>query len=488
MVALAALTACLLPSDSSGKLRIDVRGVPAMFFVGDRVIVSASVVDASGAEIPNENVRFTTDNDAALEIRPLTGRQAEFLAHLSQQVTVRATAISYSLPPVAFTVNINPGVSIDSITPSQGRWGDEIVAYGAGLDSLNLIHFHVDGIPTHPMSFEGLSPRPDRYGRVMVVIPAGAHPDSPTEAIAQSGSANGPRVTVTAQEDRYEPNEAAPSDLGTLPELYHNPGLALERRVRGDARPAIDWYRFTNTTTQDRTIRLMGAATGGTGFIVNNATGQTAFFWDGSGESTVCSGVAQGSPHPVGDTLTVALKDLPAGTYDIEIDYERRNQDRPYELMIMPEYMSMMDADAAEGNDYCEAATSVTVGAAARPLTIDRPNDDDWFRFTVPAGGLNLRFLVQFADSNDLDLEILRSFLPDSAVFVAASFSADENAEDYTVSLPPGNYLLHVSSFLALPVDYTLSITAVPAAGTAAVAGTGRRENAWREKARRRVR
>ncbi|MFQ5810651.1 MAG: hypothetical protein ACE5JM_13640, partial [Armatimonadota bacterium] len=172
----------------------------------------------------------------------------------------------------------------------------------------------------------------------------------------------------------------------------------------------------------------------------------------------------------------IALRDLPAGTYDIIIPYVPAGDPAAYEVLILSQYLSVVSPDVAEENDYCDVAADLSALAVGEVLTIDNFHDIDWFRFSVPSPGQSVDITatptaaLPLDDNPDLDLYIVMDGRPDSLPLVRASAAFGPTATLSVDSLGPGDYFLIVVDFPGIPASYTLSSTFGPPRAPSATA------------------
>ncbi len=119
----------------------------------------------------------------------------------------------------------------------------------------------------------------------------------------------------------------------------------------------------------------------------------------------------------------------------------------------------------AEVNDTRAQANALTVGTPVKG-TISAASDVDWYAFTVPAGGANVRFQTFDAGGTACDPQH-GGVDPFIEVYDAAGTfvdGADDNGlqpwcEDLTVALAAGTNYVMVGGWIPVPFDYTLKVT-----------------------------
>jgi hypothetical protein len=493
---------CLLPSDHSPRLSVDVDALPPLLLPGDTVLAQARLLDAAGRPVPNAGFVFNSDNAKALEVVARDSRSALLLLRDTGQATVLVAAEGYPAVPAAERlVAVRPGLQIDSIRPLVARYGETVTIYGVGLNP--AAHPEIRGgdrtLAVH--HFAPADPaRPWRVGRLAVYVTAGMPLRRPIEVRSDRGAATSRDTLVVIPEDIYEPNgESVPTDLGTLTTDLVNPALAFERSVPGDVRETVDAYRFTTADHSAWTVRVAGlsgaefvalADTTVSGIPVATFEYLHAFAW------SKCGGTARGVfaeakiYYPRSDTLRVPRIRTPSELrmwLDYSPDDSLNVQDRPYYLSITKGYSSDLPPDASEPNDWCQVATPITLSDQPRALSIDRPIDFDWFRFEVTGPGATITADLRFDTPNDLDLLLFRDLLPDSVSQpIWRADSSSQTHETASMPLPPGKYYAVVYSWLARPGGYhaTFSaqgLSAPPALPSAAPEPAAKRRAAGRE-------
>jgi hypothetical protein len=359
-----------------------------------------------------------------------------------------------------------------------------------GLDPDSLFSVTLGGVDAQVAGFTPVDPeRPEREATLLVWAP----PPAPRRsAMALLGFAGGVLLTDTvdvAQRDLFEPNDTLPHSLGTLPNGFRNPALALEARLRDTTAPAdqqpADWYTFDNPVTQDRTVAFGSEGALGQAFGViladslewNRITRDYAVgpgSWAVGIGTYLCAGLGftrSGETIKVEEVLfplsILAIRNLPAGRYHVLVPFVPFGTPTRYELVVLNSYTSVLAPDGAEENDYCDVATPLNVvGSVSGSFTVDNPHDVDWFRFTIPGGSarvVTVRVTAQNPDA-DLDLYLARDFRPDSLYLVQVASRAGP-VDSVTAVLASGDYFLVVVDFQGQPTAYALNSAA--AAGSA---------------------
>lgn len=476
--------ACVYPTERSAGLRVEIDEIPELL-AGEIHRLSATVVDAAGTPVPNGEVAFASE-DAQVAVVDVTGAMLATGPGVTQ---IRARAVGFEeAEPGVETVRIHDQIEIDSVRPLQVRFGDTLNIYGAGLNpepfgpGTQFISVLLGPVEAVPKSYAPNDPdAPNRFGRLTVWVPPPTPPLVGTAVFGVEGLALNDRDTIRVlQRDLYEPNDTIPADLGVLDPSFHNPALAFELRPRDDSL-RTDWYRITRPTAGDVSILLrssnVSAETYQAYFTDSLAwNGDAQEFQIGPSAFTIgpglyaCRGVPFVVPQFPAESTIVALRDLPAGTYDFLIGYGAPGR---YELTVRNEYVSSVQPDSFEENDFCDVAKPWTLGES-KLLTIDNPRDIDWFRFDVAGAPVPARFEIQSeAEGSDLDIYVLRDYTPDSLVVVGVSQIGGET-DEVTAVLSPGAYFLVSVDFAGVATPYRLSsavVAAEAAAETVAPAG-----------------
>ena len=397
-------------------------------------------------------------------------------------------------------------MQIDSIRPETAPVGDLVRIFGIGLvdnvpvfDSVPLIRIEAAPVPLPPPAPDpgnlptvlpipplvvvgyppqvtlGGAPAPIqsfvprdtleifREGVLTVWVPALALDASLATVISSRGSGSSDRVLSVTRADVFEPNETAPADLGTLDTAFRNPALGLEPTAGG--RVGIDWYVFSTTVVQHRTITLSWSGAGPDSVFVGDSILWNAALqrheigpqaWQ-TGSGYACSGIAFRPQLQRGNSVVVSLDGLPSGSYHIIAFYD---QPGGYGLEITPSLNAPVAPDQFEESDYCSAATPLSGIGSVTDLTIDNPGDVDWFRHTVPQGQQG-DLIVQVTAANgsaDLDLYLLLDQTPNSLPVLQSGTQTGKD-ENLLQNLGAGDYFLVVVDFAGVPTQYRLTVT-----------------------------
>jgi hypothetical protein len=502
---LAFASACDVPTNRSGMLSVELDSIPPLI-TGDSLDLTARVVTEADT-ISNAGIQFISSDETVA----LVNSTGKLYASKPGEADVTAAAMTFADAVAAIqTVRVRDVYELDSITPLQVQFGSVLNVFGVGLSkSIAATIGGADGIP-HSYTPEDPQ-RPDRFGTLSLWVTPPAPLVSQVVLLGLDGILISDTILV-AQRDIYEPNDTAPAQLGTIPDDIFNPALAFERVRRGDGRLAVDWYTFTTTEPGDWTVSVWSPV-GGSRFdayvtdsliwssVVLDSEGAGLYVvppgsWSTGASFRVCDGLGfiyrDFGEHAFTvevppDSAVIALKDLPAGTYHVLVNYGEGGPfydpavnlsavgvfvdslnlvvPLPSGLRVRRGYSSTLDPDRFEENDYCNVAQTIAVPDTLTQLTIDTPHDADWYAFSL-SDGANVQFTVDVAENlADLDTYVVRDWRPDSLVVVDFGFGADATAVTKTegLFLDAGDYFLIVVDFLGLPSEYTLSSEVLPA-------------------------
>ncbi|UCG85091.1 MAG: hypothetical protein JSW71_14260 [Gemmatimonadota bacterium] len=501
---LAVAAACEVPTNRSSQLSVQLDSIPPLVS-GDSLVLSARVL-ADADTVANAGIQFSSSDETVL----LVNEDGKLFASKPGEADVTAAALTFADAQAdTQTVRVRDVYELDSIAPQLVRFGSILDLFGVGLNQ--SLAATIGGADAIPHSYVPQDPRQrDRFGRLSLWVTPPAPAVSQAVLLGFEGILISDTILVT-QRDVYEPNDTTPAQLGTIADSVFNPALAFERVRRGDGRLAVDWYTFTTTTPGDWTVSVWSPAGGSRfgAYVTNSLIWSSAVLdSDGAGLYAVapgnwasgagfrpCDGLGFFYPQygeyaftfeVPPDSAVIALKDLPAGTYHVLVNYGEGGPfydpganvsviavfvdslnlvvPLPTGLWIKQGYRSYLDPDRFEENDHCGVAQSISVPDTLEQLSIDTPHDADWYAFSLSSGA-NVQFTVDVSENlADLDTYVIRDRRPDSLVVVDFGFGADAAAVTQTegVFLDPGNYFLIVVDFLGLPSGYTLRSEILP--------------------------
>ena len=429
---------------------------------GEVFRLSGQIVDVTGAPVPDADIIFTSDANLVATV----GQSDTMVAVGPGTATITAVASEFENAATATqTIRIRDLLEIDSLSPNITQFGDTVSIFGTGLNPARLIALQIGGANAPVKSFKPADPlAPQRFGQLTLWVPPPAVPNSRAVVLSVDGLAISEDSVRVLQRDIYEPNDTIPWHLGALSAPFGNPALAFELGARDDSIRA-DWYRFSQSAPGNRTIAVRSGGVNPDAyqvFVTNGLSWSPAVqdfvpnpsSWIIGPGFLMCQGLGLPVPQRTIDSTVVALGDLSPGDYDVLIVYGSTG---PYEMQIVPEYRAGVLPDLAEENDFCDVATPLAMNVV-RQLSIDTPQDPDWFRFTLPiASTVNFTIAADNPDA-DLDLYVLQDSTPTSLPVVAAGQNVSAG-EAVSAVLAPGDYYLLVIDFAGVPTQYTLTTT-----------------------------
>jgi len=419
---------CLYPTDESGQLRVELLSGVSQLFVGDTMRVTARVVDQRGAVVANAAVGFRSSDNGVLVI----DAQGRAFGVAGGRVDVEVRALQYDhAASVTLPVRVFRGIEIFGVTaehtpPDAGavaHYGERIRVVGIGLDPASLPLLLIGSAAPHVVRFApAVVTDPDSRDTLELVVPAGIPSAVDVVALGSSGTTAVWPLRVI-RSDLFEPNDnPPPSDLGTVTQAIDLFDLALE--LPEDVDPngylyprAFDLYRMRmDPTTRELSIVFATPRAPKTPnelpfrvFITESVQDvRTEGFpydaiipvHDFYQSAVLCRGeladlyhYAPGldGPNSRGhrDSVIVALKDLPPGgvepgALDITVSYSLvPSEPVPYDIRLVPEYLSVLPPDQGEENDFCGMAYPLPMDGVPLTFNFDQASDVDWFRFTV---------------------------------------------------------------------------------------------------------
>lgn len=477
------VSACVFPTERSTELTVEMTS-PATYFIGESEPLAARLVDARGAQVPNADIRFTSSDPTVAAVEP----EGRLVALKVGTTTITARALAYEgAQPAVQSVQVRDRLAIDSIRPHSARFGDTLRVYGVGLDPERLrmisLESELKSAPTPILRYTPQDPQaPERSGVLTVWVAPPAGPRAALHVLSPDGVRVSPDSVVVEQHDRYYPNDTLPALLGEIGESFANPALAFEA-TSGDDTVGADWYRFTESGAIDRTVVVRNSAVAPGIFRVVlsdslrwiGATREwrVANGWTVGQGTAACRGLGFSPPQRRADSTMIALRALPAGTYDLLITHDGFGG---YELEVHAGYRSVLEPDVFEENDYCEVAPALPAGSSAHDLTIDNPLDIDWLRLTVDTMSTVLVAVLAEDSTALLDLYLLRDATPATLPVVQEERASGPANSLFTI-LAPGEYFLVVVDAAAVATPYRLVVGPglTPAAAQAWVRRSGAR-------------
>jgi hypothetical protein len=172
-VAAGSLT-CVLPTDRSSGLRVELLETLPTLLLKDSLRLAARVVDSSGVEVPHPALAFASSNPTVFIVDADGTLRAVGVGTATLSVTAlgfaQATAFSQIL-------RVRGKLEVDSIRPLGVRFGDSIEVFGVGLDPDSLFSISIGGADAEASAFFPNDPeRPEREGMLRVWAPLGHDP------------------------------------------------------------------------------------------------------------------------------------------------------------------------------------------------------------------------------------------------------------------------------------------------------------------------
>jgi hypothetical protein len=510
VVVLALVSAsCSVPTDKSKDIQVLLRVSDTLAAHGvlgrgtrDSLFASAFRVDPNGDTIPLTNVDFswwTSDQNVAT-IAGGTSGAAEITGVNEGLATITARAVAFQDANAGQTlVRVTPAFVIDSVRPTNIRYGAKVTVYGVGVGNIFSLALGGGDLISDPFSFAGsaagLSSR--RYW-----VPSPAASAKPTYFLFGGGQfvigQAGDSVTVDPR-DIFEPDTAVPGvidlngsggprSLGGLNVLYYNPALYFEPVATGSS--DIDWDRFDQSDNQAATILVNSQSTGDTAFayvsdsllkcgpLPTDICYQTSG-WLYTAGLQWCNNAFYSYAQPRVPTFVVAFMKWPTPRLHLVQFYAREGR---YAVTAVRGYLpANRDAppDRFEDNQLCWQADAnfqdsvgptrkqIVVGAGSpfgdSTLTTSQPYDVDFYRFRVqPAAGpgdtvltLQIKSRPQHTvDPSDVDLYLYDT----GGNFIASSENLGSTEAITVTGLAPGEYYAIAVDYAGQPACYSMCI------------------------------
>ncbi|MBI1987520.1 MAG: choice-of-anchor D domain-containing protein [Nitrospinae bacterium] len=235
--------------------------------------------------------------------------------------------------------------------------------------------------------------------------------------------------------DRFEENDsldrAAPIEL---PFVTHDLNL--------DAANDADYYEFS--LDQTRTVEI--------DLAFSHVAGDLDLWLLSS------RGAILGRSSSLDDNERLRVPNLPPGTYVVKV-FGFLGATNAYSLRIAS--APPLPPDPLEENDSPDQATPIELPFDRHDLTIDSPEDEDFYRFVLDRPATVAALLLSPSVEGDLDLYLL-----DSREKVLKSSVRERDLERITASLPAGQYFLKVAGFRGDLDPYELTLYRVESDGT----------------------
>lgn len=457
--------------------------------------------NGDSAEVLNVDYVWASDNESVAQVERRSGGYAEVTGVNVGTVAIRARAAAFDKSiDAALPVRVSPSFVIDSVRPLTVAFGDKVSVFGVRV---NQIFFMDQGFGTlipDEFSFTGSL---EGLGRLDFWVPFPSTSGHPFYFGPGVFGSTADSVDIPSYYDAFEPNYALPSmvdingaggprTFSGFPTLFFNPALYYEPYTYPQDGPfAIDWYRFARSdTTQPVTYIINSQVFDDTAFqyiadtlafngtfygpVVGwlNAPGVGLYYCYGQFFNTV-----RGTRSP---TTITALRTLPGPAIHLFSNY---GKDGPYSVVVVNGYLTQdrrIGPDRFEENETWCRWTDATFNTSTdssvngkhivvgllRPwrdstLTIDNPQDIDWYRFRVQApvvaGDSITTIRVRSLPFTALDFSDIDLYLHRASDFAQLALSANPGSNEFiSRNLPAGDYYLGVVDAAATPTRYSM--------------------------------
>ncbi len=531
VVALALLVVgptCSYPTDDSGDVAVVISGA-AYVLRGDQDTLVARALRVAGADtadLTNILYSWTTTNPTVATVRDLGRGVAEVTGVDTGAVDVVARPIAFEAADAQpFLLRVADPVVLDSVRPNTVRWGEMLTVFGIGVDD-QLSEARLGDVELMRVPGSGQRDTVTGLARLSYWVPFPAATDSLLWVSFGAGLVGrASSTTQVVRDDVFEPNDSVPRafflDTLTPPfpaspdSLLLNPALAFE--PLGSTTFRGDWYRFgcdIERCGKDRTI-IVKAPLAKVNFQSDSVEYVAAtrtyrigpFAWRIAPGDHACLGLPFKPRQRVLGSMIVALGASGVGTRPFGIGPRLHHVlgydlEGVYELAVVEKYVvthPSIPRDAHEEDDYCDAAEPSPDPALVLPfrdtLTIDNPNDVDWFRIVGAGQSVRIRTAAIGAPlappvvsdtTRNIDLYVmLRPNIGDSGLGIIGASQSAGTFEDLTFTLFNGIvYYIVVVDAGAVPTQYDFCVgaggacNAFPAASAAAVTQRGRAPSA----------
>lgn len=505
-----AAVSCAFPTDKSDEVYVTVVASDTLLARG---IIGQGQTDflfarawrrlpaGDSAEILNVDFSWTSDDNTIVRVERKPSGAAEVTGVNVGTVAIRAKAAAFDQSiDAAVPVRVSPTFIIDSIRPTTVGYGGKLSVFGVRV---NQIFFMDQGFGTlipDEFSFTGSL---EGLGRLDFWVPfpaTSAHPFYFGPGVFGSAADS---VDIPSYYDVFEPNYALPSlvDINGaggprtffgLPVLFYNPALYYEPYTYPQDGPfAIDWYRFARSdTTQAVTYIVNSQVFDDTAYqyIADTLAFNGSFYgpvvgWlNAPGIGTYyCYGQFFGTVRETrSPTTIIALRTLPGPGVHLFSNY---GKDGPYSVVVVNGYFTQdrrIGPDRFEENETWCRWTDETFNASTdssvngkhivvglfrtwrdSSLTIDNPQDIDWYRFRVQAPFIAADSIttirVRSLPFTGLDFADIDLYLHRASDFAQLALSAAVGSnEAISLNLPAGDYYLGVVDAAGTPTRYSM--------------------------------
>ncbi len=488
---------CAFPTDKSDQVIVKLTAPSSVVLRGQDMSVYAEAFHVTGADtqpISNVQFAFSTGSSGTAIVQNDGGGYATVTGVNSGTVDITARAVPFERAQQAdLVLRVANPLEIDSVRPSNAKWGDVLTVYGVGVDSMFLASISNVNLIEYP--FSRVRDRTTGLARIKFWVPPPAR-SAPLAYLGAGVFGFDTATTFLGKEDTFEPNDSQPSVInldaggpwpGTpfAPILFANPALAFETPDRGSE--LADWFEFLHSDTTRATTFILTYPSFGQDTLTRTFLLDSLGWAPGYSLRAPVTFVGskwsycknnQFKPIQVNrESTVVALKELPSPRMHIITFFSNPQR---YGLTVVDGYITgdkRIKPDRFEEDDLCTFAdrpaqripqppgTPLSVFQGTDSLSIDNAFDIDWHLVTIgPVNGLDSSFRVQtkslpFAsdgtDNSDIDVYILTS--TGTQLF---SSTAAGSTEDLTVNLAPGLYYVVVVDYAGVPTYYSMCMSA----------------------------
>jgi hypothetical protein len=495
-VALVGVT-CAFPTDKSDQIIVTLQAPSQVVLRGQAMSVYAQAFHVVGTDtqpVTNVAFAFLSGSSNTATVQNDGGGYATVTGVNSGTVDIIARAVPFEHAQQAdLVLRVSNPLEIDSVRPSNAKWGDVLTVYGVGVDSMFLASLGNVSLVEYP--FSRVRDQTTGLAQIRFWVPPPAR-SAPLAFLGAGVFGFDTATTNVGKEDTFEPNDtnAAVINLdaggpwpGTVlaPILFANPALAFEIPDRGTE--LVDWFEFTRSDTTRPTTFILTYPSFGQDTLTRTFLLDSLGWAPGYSLRTPVTFVGskwsycknnQFKPIQVNrESTVVALKELPSPRMHVLTFFSNPQR---YGLTVIDGYITSdprIKADRFEEDDLCTfadrpsqwipqpAGTPLSVFQGIDTLSIDNAFDVDWHLVAVgaPSGAdssfrvrtKSLPFASTAADNSDIDVYILNS----SGVQLFSATAAG-STEDLTVKLAAGLYYVVIVDYAGVPTNYSMCMSA----------------------------
>ena len=483
------LVACESPTDRSDEVFVTIHAPAPVLVQGAAMTLTAHawrrLADGDSTELQGASIGWPPPEGQIATVRVVQPGVAVVTGIERGSVGIRAIPLDYeSGTPGEVTLRVVNTVEIDSVRPSQVRYGEQLEVFGTGLGQLVQVSLAGTPLIVDSTSFRG---DPTGVGQIRFWVPYPARTGVLSAVAAQGTATSAPESTAVLGYDVYDDIGDDPADIdlngpAVFPDtLFRNPALVFE------SEETVDAYRFSTADSAHPVSFIVSTATPVVfGFEPVFQPGPTvrdtfpgsdfenAPEWSLGVSGQHCHGRFIAFPRPFARSAPVsivrAFRRMPAGVMMLGIYGEPTGR---YGVAVVDHYVTADPAigpDRIEDDDTCNQADTNATDPERRidlplqdTLTIDNPYDVDWLRITVPGPDTTLLTVLIAArpfgasDSSDIGLVVLPVDLPFFGEWPLESH-APGSSESLTIQAPPGDYYVAVVDDAGVATRYGICI------------------------------